>query len=159
MHPSHAEDIVAEAFLVAWRRADELPGGADDARAWLFGIARHCLLNGVRGQGRQKALAVRIAETAPAGSADGPEDAAVHRAELAAAWSRLNAGEQEVLSLTVFEGLTSAQAARVLGISATSYRLRLMRVRRALRRQMDSAPDPAPRVPTAGPANSQRLEA
>jgi RNA polymerase sigma-70 factor (ECF subfamily) len=159
MHPSHAEDIVAEAFLVAWRRADELPGETDDARAWLFGIARNCLLNGVRGQGRQNALTVRIAETAPAASADGPEDAAVQRAELAVAWSRLTAGEQEVLSLAVFEGLTSAQAARVMGISATSYRLRLMRVRRALRRLMDSAPDPAPRVPTAAPTNSQRLEA
>ena len=168
VHPSHAEDIIGDAFLVAWRRVDEVPGKPDDARAWLFGITRHCLLNSLRGQGRQDALAVWIAETAPAAVTDGPEDAAVQRLELAAAWARLNAGEQETLSLTVFEELTSTQAARVLGISAASYRLRLMRARRALRRHLDSEalpcasprsiPVPAPRIPTAASSNSDSLE-
>ncbi|WP_250008850.1 sigma factor [Actinoplanes sp. M2I2] len=68
--PDQAEDVVAEAFLVVWRRFDEAPRKADDARAWVFGIARHCLLNARRGQGRQDALAVRVASVAPAG--DGP---------------------------------------------------------------------------------------
>lgn len=168
VHLSHAEDIVGDAFLVAWRRMDEVPHRPDDARAWLFGVARHCVLNSVRGQGRQNALAVRIAGTTPAAVTDGPEDAAVQRVQLAAAWSRLNVGEQETLSLTIFEELTSTQAARVLGISAAGYRLRLMRARRALRRQIDadavttSSPDPipvpAPRVRPAAPSNGQQME-
>ena len=150
---SHAEDVAGDAFLVAWRRIDEAPPDLGDARAWLFGITRNCLLNGLRGQGRQDALAVRIAGTTPAAVADGPEDATVQRLALAAAWTRLTAGEQETLSLAVFEELTSAQAARVLGISAPSYRLRLMRVRRALRRHLDAeapalaAPPPAQPLP------------
>ncbi|MCU1548112.1 MAG: polymerase, sigma-24 subunit, subfamily [Arthrobacter sp.] len=44
-HPDHAEDVVAEAFLVVWRRLDELPGLHGDARAWIFGVARNILLN------------------------------------------------------------------------------------------------------------------
>lgn len=40
-HPDHAEDVVADAFLVVWRRLDELPGGHEDARAWIFGITRN----------------------------------------------------------------------------------------------------------------------
>lgn len=39
--PAHADDVVAETFLVAWRRLDDLPRRPDDVRAWLFGIARH----------------------------------------------------------------------------------------------------------------------
>lgn len=140
VHPSHAEDVVADAFLVAWRRLEEAPSRTDDTRAWLFGIARHCLLNTRRGLGRQDALAVRIAGVSPPGEADVAEDdAAAQRLDLAAAWRRLTAGEQETLSLTVFEDLTSPQAARVLGITAASYRLRLLRARRALRRHLEQA--------------------
>ena len=128
-HASHAEDVVAEAFLVVWRRFGEAPRKRDDARAWIFGIARHCLLNAQRGQGRQEALAVRIASVP---SAVGAEPSA-GLVDLAAAWKRLSPGDQETLALTVFEDLSSAQAARVLGISAASYRIRLMRARRALR--------------------------
>ena len=138
--PGHAEDVVADAFLAAWRRLEEAPTRAGDARAWLFGIARNCLLNTNRGLGRQDALAVRIAGISPPDEAGAAEDDAVaHRLDLAAAWRRLTVGEQETLALTVFEELTSPQAARVLGITAASYRLRLLRARRALRRHLDRA--------------------
>ncbi|MBB3094510.1 DNA-directed RNA polymerase specialized sigma24 family protein [Actinoplanes campanulatus] len=69
VHPSHAEDVVADTFLAAWRRLDVAPREHGDARAWLFGIARNCLLNARRGLGRQDALAVRLAEVRPAAGA------------------------------------------------------------------------------------------
>lgn len=144
VHPSHAEDVAADAFLVAWRRLDTAPATTGDTRAWLFGIARNCLLNTRRGLGRQDALAVRITEIAPPAAAGHPEDdAAASRLDLADAWRRLTAAEQETLALTVFEELTSGQAARVLGVTATSYRLRLLRARRALRRALHPAAGPA----------------
>lgn len=148
VHPSHAEDATADAFLVAWRRFDDAPSGKDDVRAWLFGIARNCLLNARRGQGRRDALAVRVAETAPSdGAVHGLDaDLVARRIDLAAAWRRLGESDQETLSLAVFEDLTSPQAARVLGITPVSYRLRLLRARRALRRQLDLA-EPSSFVP------------
>ncbi|MDQ3710418.1 MAG: RNA polymerase sigma factor [Actinomycetota bacterium] len=141
VHPSYAEDVTADAFLVAWRRLDEAPSRPGDLRAWLFGIARHCLLNTLRGQGRRDALAVRVAETAPSADlADGLDaDLVAQRIDLAAAWGRLSEIDQEVLSLTVFDALTARQAGRILGITAASYRLRLLRARRALHRQLDLA--------------------
>ena len=147
VHPSHAEDATADAFLVAWRRLDDAPNRPDDVRAWLFGIARNCLLNTLRGQGRRDALAVRVADTTrSAGLADGLDaDLLARRIDLAAAWTRLSETDQETLSLTIFEDLTSPQAARVLGITPVSYRLRLLRARRALRRQLDLA-EPTPYV-------------
>ncbi|HEX6390963.1 MAG TPA: sigma-70 family RNA polymerase sigma factor [Solirubrobacteraceae bacterium] len=142
VHPSHAEDVVADAFLVVWRRLDDAPARHGDLRAWLFGIARNCLLNALRGQGRGEALAVRLAEAVPAPDGFDPELVAL-RIDLAAAWRTLSAGEQEVLALAVFEQLDSTRAARVLGITAVAYRLRLMRARRALRRQLEH-PHPQP---------------
>ena len=141
VHPSHAEDVAADTFLVAWRRLDEAPRRRDDLRAWLFGIARHCLLNTQRGQGRREALAVRVAEAIPAGCALGPNDAdlVAQRLDLATAWRQLSETDQEALSLAAFEDLTSPQAARVLGITAAAYRLRVLRARRALRHQLNLA--------------------
>lgn len=36
-------DVVAEVFVVAWRRFDELPRGAE-ARLWLYSVAHRCVL-------------------------------------------------------------------------------------------------------------------
>lgn len=102
-------------------------------------IARHCLLNTRRGEGRRDALAVRVAETVPAaGRANGLDaDLVAQRIDLAAAWRRLSETDQEALSLAVFEDLAPPQAAQVLGITPASYRLRLLRARRALRRRLN----------------------
>jgi RNA polymerase sigma-70 factor (ECF subfamily) len=141
IHPTHVEDVVAEAFLVAWRRIDDAPSNHSDLRAWLFGITRNCLMNARRGQDRRGALAVRLAEAATSTAQDGGPDPDLisRRIDLASAWRRLSVGEQEVLALTVFEDLASPQAARVIGISSAAYRLRLMRARRELRRHLDQA--------------------
>src|SRR5665811_1071682 len=93
VHPSHAEDIVADAFLVAWRRFDELPADAADARAWLFGIAQRTLLHGPRGQRRRQALTIRIADATAlaqrgAASQGSHPELVARRLDLAAAWRR-----------------------------------------------------------------------
>lgn len=139
-----AEDVTAQAFLVAWRRVAELPTRADDARAWLFGIARNCLLNDHRGRRRQEALAVRIKTVSSLGTADALDETVARRVDLGAAWNRLDPGQQEVLGLAVFEQLASPQAGAVLGISATAFRLRLSRARAALRNHLDGTPATTP---------------
>lgn len=74
---------------------------------------------------------------------DDDADLVARRVDLAAAWRRLDAADQEVLGPTVFEDLTSPQAGSVLGITGAAYGLRLMRARRALHRHLDlAAPDP-----------------
>lgn len=151
-HPDQAEDVVADAFLVAWRRLDDAPRRQDDVRAWLFGVARNCLLNAGRSRQRREALAVRLATVATAGTApDADSDVVAQRLDVAAAWRRLTEAEQEVLALTVLDDLTSPQAGAVLGIPAAAYRLRLMRARRSLRRHLDAGTAPAAAVPMRSP--------
>jgi RNA polymerase sigma-70 factor (ECF subfamily) len=96
VHPTHAEDVVGEIMLVAWRRLDDVPTDLSAARAWLFGVARKILQNTRRRDDRHEAIAV-----------------------------------------SVLDGLTAPEAAAVLGISSTAFRLRLSRARRTLRRHVD----------------------
>jgi RNA polymerase sigma-70 factor (ECF subfamily) len=154
VHPTHAEDIAADVFLVAWRRFDDLPKDAADARAWLFGIAQRTLLNGQRGDRRRQALTMRIAEAtvvAQHGEAWKGSDSELvaRRLDLAAAWRRLTPSAQETLSLSVWDGLDGPQAAVVLGISPVAFRLRLSRARRALRRYCELTPTQPSSLPAA----------
>ena len=147
VHPTHAEDVVGEVMLVAWRRLDDVPADLSAARAWLFGVARKTLQNTRRRDTRHDAVAVRLAEVrhGPADAGQHP-DLVAHRVDIAAAWPLLSALHQEAIALSVLDGLTAPEAAAMLGISPTAFRLRLSRARRTLRRHVDSAiaGDPLP---------------
>jgi RNA polymerase sigma-70 factor (ECF subfamily) len=134
VHPTHAEDVVGDVMLVAWRRLEDVPTDLSAARAWLFGVARKTLQNTRRRDNRDEAVAVRLAEVrhVPADAGEHP-DLIAHRVDIAAAWPRLSALHQEAIALSVLDGLTAPEAAAVLGISSTAFRLRLSRARRSLR--------------------------
>jgi RNA polymerase sigma-70 factor (ECF subfamily) len=142
IHLAVADDVVAEVFLTAWRRFDDVPEPLDDARAWLFTAAHNVLRNGQRSRQRQQSLALRILRE-PDDDAATEADAVAARVDLVRAWHRLSPADQEVLTLTVFEGLRGTQAARVLGISRPAFSLRLLRARRRLHHLLLPAPTPA----------------
>jgi RNA polymerase sigma factor (sigma-70 family) len=109
---SDAQDAVAEVFLTAWRRLDDVPRG-DAARVWLYATARRVLANQRRSSRRRVALHERLAREA-AGAPQEPrsseEEALVHDA----LW-RLGPRDREVLLLAEWEGLTPAQIGAVVG--------------------------------------------
>lgn len=136
-------DLAQETFTVAWRRLDAVPVRRNEARAWLFTVARNVLRNQRRAEGRRDELSIRIAAGAAVVGHDEPGALASDRADLAAAWQRLDPAEQEVIALTAFEQLSQAEAAQVLDISPGAYRVRLHRARLSLRRQL-ACNTPAP---------------
>jgi RNA polymerase sigma-70 factor, ECF subfamily len=122
--PMVVDDVVAEAFLVAWRRLDEVPA---DALPWLIAVARNVLLNEHRRARRQTALSDRIAaepERTAAGSEGGVSD--VVQAALAA----LPKHDREILLLAAWEDLDRQAIAQALGCSKPSVSVRLHRARR-----------------------------
>lgn len=48
-----AEDIVHDACLNIWQRADSFDPGRGSARAWIFSVARHQALNAIRYRDRE----------------------------------------------------------------------------------------------------------
>ena len=55
--PEAVQDVVAETFLIAWRRRGQLDG---DPLPWLYGIARRVAANTRRGSDRRTALGERL---------------------------------------------------------------------------------------------------
>lgn len=121
------DDVVAETFLVAWRRLDDVPTDDGDARAWLFGVARKQIAN-------RRRKDARLLHAADADDIAPDETGGVDaRIDLSRAFSRLAARDQECLALIAWDGLTPTQAASVLGISVNAFTVRLHRARRRLR--------------------------
>jgi RNA polymerase sigma factor (sigma-70 family) len=116
---SDAQDAVAEVFLAAWRRLDQLPEG-DAARVWLYATARRVIANQRRSSRRRVAL-----QEPPA--SDGEETL------VRSALRRLGPRDREVLLLAEWEGLSPAQIAGVLGCLTVTARGRLHRARRRFR--------------------------
>jgi RNA polymerase sigma-70 factor, ECF subfamily len=144
VHPLAAEDVVAEVFLIAWRRLSDVPVAPEEARAWLFAVAQRTLANQRRGDARRLSLQVRIGQQSfPETLSEDHSAAVAARVDLAQAWSQLSPSDQEVLTLTGLDQLTGPQAAQVLGISPTAFSLRLLRARRRLRLHLNRA---APRA-------------
>jgi RNA polymerase sigma-70 factor, ECF subfamily len=134
-----AADVVAETFLVAWRRLDDVDEGT--ALPWLYAVARNVLLSQQRATRRQQAIAERVA----AGSPDA-EETPSGSPRVLDALAALSEAEREVLMLAAWEELSSSEAARVLGCSATAYRIRLHRARRRLRERLDRRVQPLARA-------------
>jgi RNA polymerase sigma-70 factor (ECF subfamily) len=125
-----AADVVAETFLVAWRRCGDMPDG-DETRLWLYGVARRVLANQQRSVRRRERLGARLRERLAA-VAD-PANEVSQQVTVRAALARLGDLDREVLRLTVWEGLEPREVAEVLGIGAAAVRTRLSRARARLR--------------------------
>lgn len=131
--PGEVDEVVAETFLVAWRRLDEVP---EPALPWLLGVARGVSANVLRSARRRDALTERLAiqpVRAPLLHADG--------SQVAAALARLGERDRELLTLLAWDGLDAAQAAESLGVSRATFAVRLHRARRRLRAALDHDPD------------------
>lgn len=126
-NPEDAADVVADTFLVAWRRMSVIPPG-DEAVPWLYGVARNVINNQRRGARRRDQLARRLQNEPQPLSVE--ETEAVETSATTAALSRLSAVDREVLCLQAWEGLTASELAVALGCSNTAARVRLMRARR-----------------------------
>lgn len=124
-----AQDVVAETFLVAWRRFDDVPA---DALPWLYGVARRVLANRRRTADRSAALEQRLASVAPPLGDRDPGDGAGDAELLRTALSRLSEPSREALMLVAWHGLSGARAAQAAGCSRATFGVRLHRARARL---------------------------
>jgi RNA polymerase sigma-70 factor (ECF subfamily) len=122
------DDVVAETFVVCWRKLDDVPA---DALPWLYSVARKTLANQRRKRSRE--LAVGIALQEPALERD---------PALGIALAALRERDREVLRLVAWEGVSLAGAAAVLGCTSVACRVRFHRAKRRLRARLDELEAP-----------------
>jgi RNA polymerase sigma-70 factor (ECF subfamily) len=139
-----ASDVTAEVFVVAWRRIGEVPPG-DQARLWLYGVARGVMANHRRGKARSERLGQALLdawrEAADSDPAELFERREATRA-VANALALLRVIDRDLLTLTAWEGLSAAEAAQIVGIRPDAARTRISRARRRLRERLGEAVQP-----------------
>jgi DNA-directed RNA polymerase specialized sigma24 family protein len=119
-----AEDLVAETFVVVWRRWDALPS-RDEELFWLYGIAGR--LEG------HLAFERELDQETPRYSKEDVE-------ELMEALGALTADEQELIQLFYWEKLTHREIGLVLKCSEKAAGIRLSRARKRLRDLLNGTP-------------------
>ena len=112
-------------------------------RPWLLRIVVNEAHNVIRSERRHVALGVRAVERHAPDTA-GADEAVIAREEaeaVLAAVARLAYGDRLVLALRYFAELTDDEAARLVGVSSGTYRVRLARARRRLRAELVESDD------------------
>ena len=139
------EDVLQESFLAVWRGARRYrPEGS--AGGWLWGITRRQAALWLRRRGPDAVpLAALDALACPGGQpADDPAEAAVSRAELAAAVRALGpegSTAQEVWRLMYLEDRPVTEVAGLLGVPEGTVKSRAHRVRQLMRAVLQPARD------------------
>ena len=131
-----AYDAANEVFAIAWRRLADVPAG-EEARPWLFVVAKRVLYRRRRGVKRFRRLVEKAGSVRHHGGPD-PETVVVQRAEYAAvlqAASQLSVRDREVLNLAAWEGLPHREIAEILGCSIAAVDQRLHRAKQRLAKQ------------------------
>lgn len=154
--PEDAGDIVAEVFLVVWRRLGHVPSG-DGTRPWLYGVARRVLANHRRGEGRRHRLGDRLRRDLAVVVPDCSDDVVV-REDVASAMRRLSARDEEILQLHLWEGLAPREIAEVLGLTTAVVRPRLSRARARLRQLLGNDPGPPGHLQSKQPIPNREEE-
>jgi len=132
-----AEDLTQETYVAFVRQLRDEREIAS-AAAWLFGIARHKLVDHYRRQRRLEAIGepwdARAAEALPAPVSDPIAEASAER--VAEAMARLPESQRIVVALRELDGLAVGEVAAALGKSVHAVESLLARARVNLRRYL-----------------------
>ncbi|EST38109.1 hypothetical protein N566_09270 [Streptomycetaceae bacterium MP113-05] len=114
-----AEDVTQQVFIAAWRGRQGYRTERGPLAAWLVGITRRKIADGLAARTRRRALADRAASRAAPGEDRGPAEAdlALDRVLVAHELATLPAAQQRVLRLAFFDDLTQVQIAQRTGLA------------------------------------------
>jgi len=121
-----AEDLTAEVLVVAWRRRDDVPDGAE--LPWLYRTAGFMLANH-----RRKLRPVPVGEVLQEADDVDPATLVLDDLEVRAVLAVLSPRDRRILLLHAWEGLDPHQLAEVLDISRGGADAALSRARARLR--------------------------
>ncbi len=129
--PRDAEEIVAETLVRAWRHYDQYDPGRGSERSWIFGIARNSATDLYR-KSKRRLRVVGDGEVAELGAEDGTE-AMADISLVRDALRRLSPHHRDVIVAAFFEGMTTSEISRRLGVPEGTVKSRMYYGMRALR--------------------------
>lgn len=132
-----AEDLTASTFLTAWRRRADVRITRETARPWLMAVTTNLSRTAWRSGARQDRAVKRLGP--PPDTADhsdavaGSVDDTLRLRRVLAAVEQLSPALREAVGLCLIGDLSTADAARALGVTEVTVRSRISRARSALR--------------------------
>jgi RNA polymerase sigma-70 factor (ECF subfamily) len=130
--PDVVAEVVNDTFLVVWQKPGKYSGDGEVA-AWLWGIAIRTLLQRLR---PRKSVVERLQSLRHQEHAPSAEDAVllgVEHGDVGLAMERLSPELLAVVQATVLDGLSTREAAELLGIPPGTVKSRMSRARTELR--------------------------
>lgn len=135
--PDLVDMAIQDTFLAVWKNAASYRG-TGDVGAWLWGIALRRLIDQMRKRKPEPVDPAAVASGAAA--ADPSAEAEVFAAQLGGdfgeAFRRLDHDLQSVMLVTAVDGLTTAEAAVLLGIPQGTVKTRLSRARAQMQERL-----------------------
>jgi RNA polymerase sigma-70 factor (ECF subfamily) len=128
--PGLVDEVVQDTFIAAWRSAGRFRAEGEVA-AWLWGIAIRRLIDRLRGSRLPRFDRVPLVE-----SAEDAVLAGVGYGDLGDALTRLSPELMSVVQARILDGLSTREAARLLGIPSGTVKTRLMRAKQIMREQL-----------------------
>jgi RNA polymerase sigma factor (sigma-70 family) len=130
------DDAVADTFLTAWRRINDVPDGSD-ALPWLYGVAFKVLGHQWRSRSRKAKLAEKLRSMGVEPLRQPEEQVVVNEEsrQVLDAIENLNKTDKEILLLAAWEDMAHADIAEILGIQVGAVRQRFYQARKNLTRE------------------------
>jgi RNA polymerase sigma-70 factor, ECF subfamily len=132
--PGLVDEVVQDTFVAVWRSAASY-SGQGEVPAWIWGIGVRRLVDAVRRVPRTTVVA-EPPEPSLELSAEERVLLGVQYGDLAGALDRLSPELRAVVQSTVLDGLTTAEAGRLLGIPQGTVKTRMKRAREQLREEL-----------------------
>jgi RNA polymerase sigma-70 factor (ECF subfamily) len=133
--PGVVAEVLQDTFVGVWRGAGGYRGEGEVA-GWLWGVAIRRLVSRLR---TRRDVEVLVAEVTTAGAEASVEErvlSSVEYGDLGAALARLSPEMRAVVQATVLDGLTTREAAQLLGVPRGTVKTRLHRAKAQLRREL-----------------------
>ena len=137
INTEEARDTLSEVFLVAWRRLEDIPAG-NEARLWLFGVARNLVKTSWRKRKRSGDLLVRIGSEMSTRVTTDEELDNSGVLKIVKALQFLSENDQEILRLLAWENLSHKEISVVIGCSENAVAIRIRRARVRLMKVLQS---------------------
>jgi RNA polymerase sigma-70 factor (ECF subfamily) len=130
------DEVLQDTFLAVWKGAARFGGG--QVGGWIWTIAVRRLVDAVRASSSRHRLLDRLLghRQAAEPSAEDAVLVGLQHGDLASAVNRLAPELRSVMQATVLDGLTTAEAANLLGIPRNTVKTRAMRARAQLRQEL-----------------------
>lgn len=133
---SLVDEVVQDTFLTVWRSAARFSGSEVGGWIWTIGARRLVdALRTTRSRGRVADLIAGHRQPAEP-SAEDRALVGIEHGDLASAINRLSPELRSVLQATVLDGLSTKEAAALLGIPRNTVKTRVMRARAQLRQEL-----------------------